>query len=103
MTVELPTALGVPVMFTEAVLLLDKVKPAGKLPERMIQVKGPVAPIVLMVALYGTSSVATGSELVSNSNTAFTVMVTLCVTVVLATDVAVTVAVVFVVNAVGAT
>jgi hypothetical protein len=50
-TVEVPTVVGVPVMLAEAVLLFDNVRPGGKLPERMIQVKGPVAPIVLMVAL----------------------------------------------------
>ena len=50
-TVEVPTVVGIPVMLTEAVLLLDNCSPAGKLPERMIQVNGPVAPIVLMVAL----------------------------------------------------
>jgi hypothetical protein len=50
-TVEVPTVWGVPVIVTEAVSLFDKVRPDGKLPERTIQVKGPVAPMVLIVPL----------------------------------------------------
>jgi succinyl-CoA synthetase alpha subunit len=48
---EVPGVVGVPVMLTEAVSLFDKVRSGGKLPERMIQVNGPVAPSVVITPL----------------------------------------------------
>ena len=46
---EVPTAVGVPKIVTELLVLEDKERPAGRLPFVRLQVKVPVAPIAPMV------------------------------------------------------
>jgi len=44
---EVPSAVGVPEMTTESVVLEDRVKPAGRFPDVCVQVNVPVAPPAL--------------------------------------------------------
>jgi len=46
--VEVPSAVGVPWTEMDAAVLVDKDKPAGKVPEVRTQVKVPVAPVALI-------------------------------------------------------
>jgi hypothetical protein len=87
----------------ELLVLDDNERPTGRLPDVRVQEKLPVAPIALITPTYGVLTVPTGSEVVEMASTGFTVMFRVAVTIVLATEVAVTVAVVEMEIPVGAT
>ena len=89
---EVPRTVGVPEITTELPVLVPKLKPIGKFPALKAQVNGPVAPCAFTYVVYGVFKVAAGSEVVIIVSTAFTEIDTVAVTVVLAMEVAVMVA-----------
>ena len=100
---EVSKSVGVPVIWAEElVLVVWKVNPAGRLPAVMAQVKVPVAPVALTNALYGMPKDPAGREVVVMVSTAFSVIDSVAVMLLFATDVAVMVAVVFVEIVLGA-
>lgn len=100
---DVPKAVGVPVIWAEVLELVDKkLKPTGRLPEITLQVNGTGAPPALTNASYGTPRMPDGSEVVVMASTAFTVIDSVAVIVEFATEVAVMVAVEVADKAVGA-
>lgn len=95
MKLEVPSAVGVPEITIESVMLGDKVKPGGRVPAVCVHVKGPAEPPALTTPKYGTPSAPTGSEVVVIVSTESTVIESPAVMLAFVTDVAVTLTVVF--------
>ena len=51
--VEFPAVVALPVIFTVSVVLAPNMRPAGKLPEAMVQVSGGTPPVAVTGWLYG--------------------------------------------------
>ena len=100
---DVPIVVGVPTIVTELLVLWDNERPAGRFPFVRLQVKLPTAPTALTIPTYEVFTVPTGREVVEIASTGFTVMFRVAVTVVFATEVAVTVDVVAMEISVGPT
>lgn len=87
---DVPEAVGVPEIFPVPAL---NAKPAGRLPEAMLQVRFPVPPSACKVALYAVCTAPAASEVVATVGDGFTITADEAEAVFCATDVAFTVTV----------